>query len=263
MYPILVKIPLFGLFGLDSIPIYSYGVMVASGFLIGSWYVGRQARLQGEDPAKAMDLVFYILIAAILGSRVFHVLIAEREQFFKNPLTLFKIWQGGLVFYGGLIFSLLTAVWFFKKYRLPAWKYSDFFAPAIALGHALGRQGCFLTGCCHGKPLLYATWYSVTFPLNSSLAPGGIPLYPTQLMESLAEFSIFLFLNWKLKRKKFDGQIICLYLMIYAGARFLIEFLRGDSDRGFLFGTEISTSQGIAVILFAIGMAMYVYRRGK
>lgn len=262
MYPILVKIPLFGLFGHEYLPIYSYGVMVAVGFLAGSWYVSRQARFQNEDPAKALDLVFYILIAAIVGSRILHVLVAERDRFLENPFYLFRIWEGGLVFYGGLIASLLVAFWFFKKHRLPALKFCDFFAPAIALGHAIGRQGCFLAGCCHGRPLLTKTWYTVTFPFDpNSLAPPGIPLYPTQLIESGAEFLIFLGLHWVLQRKKFHGQVIALYLMIYAIARFLIEFWRGDIVRGFLFGTDISTSQFIAMIMFAMGAGLYLYKR--
>lgn len=262
MYPILIKIPLFGLFGHDYLPIYGYGVMVALGFLAGSWYVSRQARSQGEDPAKALDLVFYILIAAIVGSRVLYIFVAERTRLFQDPLYLFKIWEGGLVFYGGLIAALAVSIWFFKKHKLPAWKYCDFFAPAIALGHAVGRQGCFLAGCCHGRPLLSEAWYTVTFPYDpNSLAPGGVPLYPTQLIESAAEFLIFLGLAWGLKRKKFDGQIISLYLMGYSLARFLIEFSRGDIDRGFVFGTNLSTSQFIAMIMFAIGLGMYLYRR--
>lgn len=262
MHPILFKIPLFGLFGHEYLPIYSYGVMVALGFLAGSWYVSRQAKAQGEDPAKALDLVFYILIAAILGSRILHVLVAERERFFENPLYLFRIWEGGLVFYGGLIASLLVSVWFFRKHKLPALKFCDFFAPAIALGHAIGRQGCFLAGCCHGHPLLAQAWYTITFPYNpDSLAPSGVPLYPTQLIESAAEFLIFLGLHWVLKRKKFDGQVIALYLMLYALARFFIEFWRGDIDRGFVFGGGLSTSQLIALIMFAIGAGFYLYRR--
>lgn len=261
MYPILIKIPLFGLFGYDSLPIHSYGVMMALGFLAGSWYVSRQAKRQGEDPARALDLVFYILIAAIVGSRILYLLVAERARLFQDPLYLFKIWEGGLVFYGGLIAALIVSIWFFRKHRLPAWKYCDFFAPAIALGHAIGRQGCFLAGCCHGRPLLTKAWYTITFPYDpNSLAPAGIPLYPTQLIESAAEFLIFLGLAWGLKRKKFDGQIVCLYLMAYALARFLIEFLRGDSERGFVFGTLLSTSQFIAMIMFAIGVGMYLYR---
>ena len=261
MHPILLKIPLFGLFGHDFIPIYSYGVMVAAGFLFGSWYVSAQAKKSGEDPAKALDLVFYILIASIFGSRLLYILTTDWELLFKNPLAIFKIWEGGLVFYGGFIASLLAAIWYFKKHRLPAWKYCDFFAPAVALGHALGRQGCFLAGCCYGKALLDKTWYSVVFPAGvDSLAPPGIPLYPTQLMESAGEFFIFLGLNSVLKRKKFDGQVICLYMIIYAILRFSLEFVRGDFDRGFVFGTGLSTSQFIAAILFAMGTILYLYR---
>lgn len=261
MYPVLLKIPLFGLFGKESIPIYGYGVLLALGFLIGSWYVSRQAKVQGEDPAKSLDLVFYILLASIIGSRVMHVFVSEREALFQNPLHLFKIWEGGLVFYGGFIGSLLVAIWFFRKHRLPAWKYCDFFAPAVALGHAIGRQGCFLVGCCHGRPLLDKTWYSIVFPEGvQSLAPTGIPLYPTQLLESGGEFLIFLGLNYLLKRKKFDGQILSLYMMAYAALRFGIEFLRGDSVRGFVFESWMSTSQLIAIIMFAIGGGMYLYR---
>lgn len=262
MFPILIKIPLFGLFGYEYIPIHGYGVMVALGFLAGSWYVSKQAKKFGENPNLALDLVFYILIAAILGSRILHVLVSDRERFLENPLVLFKIWEGGLVFYGGLIASLLAAIWFFRKHRLPAWKWADFFTPALALGHGIGRIGCFMSGCCYGKPLLKETWYSIVFPPNpATLAPASIPLVPTQLIESFAEFLIFLGLNWMLKRKKFDGQIICLYLMLYAAVRFVIEFWRGDLERGFVFGTSFSTSQLIAVLMFAMGAGMYVYRK--
>lgn len=261
MFPILLKIPLFGLFGQESFPIHSYGLMVALGFLVGTYYIQRTAKKIGENPAHALDLIFYILIAAIFGSRIFFVLISERDAFFENPLILFKFWEGGLVFYGGFIASLLVSVWYLKKHHLPVWKYFDLFAPAVALGHAIGRLGCFLSGCCFGRPLLSPTWYSVTFPPNpASLAPAGIPLYPTQLLESGAEFLTFLFLAWFFKKRKFDGQIISLYFMIYAVVRFAIEFFRGDAERGFVLETSFSTSQFIATILFAIGLGFYLYR---
>ena len=264
MHPILFKIPLFGLFGKESIPVYSYGVLVALGFLLGTWYIQREAKREGEYPAKALDLIFYIIVSAILVSPSLFVLVTLREAFFQKPLHLFKIWQGGLVFYGGLVASLLTGWWYLKRHRLPLFKYFDFVIPALALGHAVGRLGCFMSGCCYGRPLLHDVWYAVVFPANpSSLAPSGIPLYPTQLMESGVEFLIFLGLNWKLKRKTFDGQIIALYLMCYAIVRFTLEFFRGDAERGFVFGTGFSTSQLIAIILFAIGAGLYLYRRRK
>lgn len=264
MHPILFKIPLFGLFGRESFPLHGYGVMVALGFLAGSWYVQRQARRAGQDPGRALDLVFYVLIAAIFGSRILHVLVSERDLFLKNPLHLFRIWEGGLVFYGGLLASLLVSIWYFRHYRLPAFKYADFFAPAVAMGHSLGRLGCFLAGCCYGRPLLERTWYAIVFPpVEGSLAPAGVPLFPTQIAESLAEFLIFLFLHWKLQRKRFDGQIVSMYLMLYSAWRFGIEFFRGDLERGFVAGSWISTSQLISMILFAIGLLLYLYRRGQ
>jgi len=176
-----------------------------------------------------------------------YVLTSERERLFQDPFFLFKIWEGGLVFYGGLIASVLVAIWFLKKYRISFWKYADFFAPALALGHAIGRQGCFLAGCCYGRPLLVSAWFSVTFPTNiNSLAPAGIPLYSTQLMESLGEFLIFLGLAWGLRRKKFDGQIFILYLMIYAG--FLWMTARGAEE-------QVKKSQDI-IIAAVIGLVI-------
>ncbi|MDO8527477.1 MAG: prolipoprotein diacylglyceryl transferase [Deltaproteobacteria bacterium] len=264
MYPILFKIPLFGLFGHDSFPVHSYGVLVAFGFIFGTLFIQRAAKREGVDPVKALDLIFYILIAAILGSRILYVWTAEREQFFQNPLILFKIWEGGLVFYGGFIASVLVGIWYVKKHQLSLWKVFDLFSPAVALGHAIGRLGCYFSGCCYGRPLLQETWYSIVFPPNpGSLAPPGIPLSPTQLIDSGGEFVIFLALAWLLKHKKFDGQIFSLYLIGYAVLRFVNEMLRGDVERGFVFQTEISTSQFIAMILFAIGVALYIYKRAQ
>lgn len=264
MFPILLKIPIFGLFGYDSFPIHTYGLMVALGFLGGTWYVQRTAKKIGENPAQALDLIFYILIAAILGSRILFVLVSQREAFFHNPFIIFKIWEGGLVFYGGFIASILASIFYLRRHHLPVWKYFDLFAPGVALGHAIGRIGCFAAGCCYGRPLLSAMWYSVIFPDNpASLAPVGIPLYPTQLIESAGEFITFLFLAFFAGRKKFEGQIIALYFMIYALLRFTVEFFRGDLERGFIGESGLSTSQLIAAILFAIGLGMYLYRRSR
>lgn len=261
MYPILFKIPVFGLFGREYLPLHTYGLMVALGFLVGSLIVQHNAKREGEDPAMAIDLVFYILVAAILGSRILHVFVSERDLFFKNPLHLFAVWEGGLVFYGGFIGASLVSIWYFRRHKLSPLKWFDFFAPAIALGHGIGRLGCFFAGCCHGRPLLHDSWFALTFPFDpNSLAPGGVPLYPTQLMEALAEGIIFCLLYWVWRHKKFHGQVIFLYLMIYALARFIIEFYRGDAVRGMFFDTGLSTSQGIAIILFAFGAALYLYK---
>lgn len=257
MHPVLFKIPLFG-----GVPVYSYGVLLALGFLIGSIYIRRECERTGFDPGKAMDLVFYILIAALVGSRVLHVFVAERDRFLENPLILFKIWEGGLVFYGGLLGAIGVSLWYLRKHGLSFWGIADVFAPAIALGHAIGRQGCLLAGCCYGRPLLTEKWFTIVFPhRGGSFAPPGVPLYPTQIMESLAEFSIFLLLFSYRKRKKFEGQLFLVYLMAYSVMRYGMEFFRGDLDRGFLIEPWFSTSQFISALLLLMGLFFYWKRR--
>lgn len=261
MYPVLFKIPLFG-----GITIHTYGLMVAFGFLVALFYVTRESRRVGENPALAMDLAFYVILAAIIGSRILHVAISERERFFQNPLIFFKIWEGGLVFYGGLIAALAVSIWFIRRHKMNALKTCDIFAPAIALGHAIGRIGCTFAGCCYGRMLDHATWFSITFPPNpKSFAPTGVPLYPTQPMEVVGELLNFAILVVLSRYKRFEGQLIGTYLILYAILRFVVEFYRGDAERGFLFGGLLSTSQTISVILFVIGVLFYVklWRKGE
>lgn len=254
MYPILFKIPIFG-----GITIHSYGVMVALGFLAGMAWVARESRREGQNPVRAMDLLFYVILAAIVGSRILSVAVSEREKFLSNPLMIFKIWEGGLVFYGGLIGAVLVGFWYMKRHRMPFLLNCDIFAPALALGHAIGRIGCFLAGCCYGRLLDSTAWYGVIFPLHvHSFAPGGIELYPTQLMEALGEFINFGILVLLRHKKRFDGQIIATYLMIYAVLRAIIELYRGDLERGFIFEPWLSTSQFISIIMFLAGALLYV-----
>lgn len=252
MYPVLFTIPIFG-----GITIYSYGVMVALGFLAGMIWVVRESRRVGQDPARAMDLAFYIILAAIVGSRVLNVVVSDWDRFLRDPLMIFRIWEGGLVFYGGLIASIAVAVWYVRRHHMPFLVTSDTFAPAIAIGHAFGRIGCFLAGCCFGRPA--SGWFSVTFPTNvRSFAPAGISLYPTQLMETSGELMIFFILGALRLHKRFDGQIFATYLMLYAVLRTIVEYFRGDVERGFVIEPWFSTSQFISVFLFAIGLAFYI-----
>lgn len=254
MYPVLFTIPLFG-----GITIHSYGVMVALGFVAAILWVTYESKRLGQDPARAMDLVFYIILSAIVGSRILHVAIAERERFIDNPLMIFKIWEGGLVFYGGLIAAVAVGIWYVRRHRMPVLLTCDIFAPAISIGHAIGRIGCFLAGCCYGRPVDHPAWYSLTFPvLPKTFAPTGIALYPAQLMEAGGEFLIFLSLVIFRRWKRFDGQIIATYLMLYAILRSFNECFRGDSERGFVVGEWLSTSQFISIILFIAGAALYV-----
>ncbi|MFH1874433.1 MAG: prolipoprotein diacylglyceryl transferase [Pseudomonadota bacterium] len=256
MHPILFRIPIFG-----GVTIYTYGFMVALAFLVALFWVSRESKLKGLNPARAMDLCFYVIVSGIVGSRLLHVLISERSRFLENPLIFFKIWEGGLVFYGGLIAAIITAYWYMKKHQLYFWSYADVFTPAISIGHAIGRLGCFMAGCCFGRPLGYDAWFSIIFPAHEhGFAPTGIPLYPTQLMEAIGELFIFGMLLVVRSKKRFEGQLLATYLIAYAILRAFVEYFRGDVVRGFVIDPWFSTSQFISVIMLIIGLAIYVKR---
>lgn len=243
MYPILVK--------LGPFTIYSYGFFLALGFMLAIIYVTREAKRAGVDPQRVSDLAFYLIISAIIGSRLLFI-ITEPHDFMENPLEVFKIWKGGLVFYGGFIGALFTGIWYVKRHGMPVWKTADIIAPAIALGQSLGRIGCFSAGCCYGSET-DVPW-AVTFTDPSSLAKIGVPLHPAQLYEAALDFGIFLFLIAFRKRKGFDGQLLWLYALLYAIVRLIVEFFRGD-PRGFV-GGMLATSQLIGLIMIPVSVFM-------
>jgi phosphatidylglycerol:prolipoprotein diacylglycerol transferase len=251
MHPILFEIPKIeiGNWIIGPIPIRMYGLMIGIGFLLGIYLASRRAKKEGLNQDLILDMGVYLLLAAIIGSRVLYVLTTLQE-FTRNPLDAFAVWKGGLVFYGGLIAAVPVGIWYVKKHNLPVWKTSDIMAPYIALGHAFGRLGCFFAGCCYGAPC------------SGPLAPLGVPLFPTQLMESGGEFFIFGALIFLRRYKKFDGQLFWLYPTFYAVLRFSVEFFRGDAVRGLYFGGLISTSQIIAVFMFGFSLFMF-WKLGK
>lgn len=247
------------LFRIGPITIHTYGVMVATGFLLGIGLAIRQARKEGIPPERISDLSFYLLIAAIIGSRILYIIL-NPGPYIKNPLAIFKIWEGGLVFYGGLILAVITGVIYIKRQGLNLWQIADVFAPSIAIGHAIGRLGCFFAGCCHGRPA-EVPW-AVTFTDPHSLAPLGIPLHPVQLYEAFGEFFIFIMLIFLRKRKTFRGELFWTYVVLYSILRFSVEFFRGDAARGML--TEgLSLAQAISVIMFFIAIGFMTFLRSR
>lgn len=246
MHPILIKI--------GPITIYSYGFFLAIGFILAIFYSTREAKRVGVDPQKISDLAFYLIIAALIGSRLLFI-ITEPHDFTENPLEVFKIWKGGLVFYGGFIGALVTGICYVKRHGMPVWKTSDIIAPGIALGQSLGRIGCFSAGCCYGKETTVP--WAVTFTDINSLARLGVPLHPTQLYEAALDFCIFLFLISFRRRKTFDGQLIWLYTLLYAVVRFIVELFRGD-PRGSAFDSLLSTSQLIGIVMAIVALAMLI-----
>jgi len=254
MYPVLLPLGHFN--------IYTYGFCIAIGFLIGLTLAKREAQKIGIDPEKIMDLAFYFLISGIVGSRLFYIATTPKT-YLANPLEIFKIWEGGLVFYGAFIGALIAGFIYFKKTKLKVWPVLDVFTPSLAIGHFFGRIGCFFAGCCYGK-VCDLPW-AVTFTNPDSLAEIGKPLHPTQLYSAFSNLIIFFILTKIRPHKRFEGQLFWTYILIYGINRSIIETLRGDF-RGERIFDLISISQAIggsASILALIIIIVQFKRIGK
>ena len=246
MYPELIS---FGPF-----TIYTYGLLVATGFLLGIAWTTHLGTKEGLEADKIHDTAFWIVILAVIGSRIVYGIV-NIDYYIDNPIDFFKIWNGGLVFYGGLIGAFVAVAVCTRWYNLDFWQFADIAAPGAALGHAIGRLGCFFAGCCYGiestGPL------AVTFTNVQSMAPVGIPLHPTQLYDSANEFTIFLILAAIRPWRKFKGQIFWTWVGLYAIGRAIVEQYRGD-PRGVYFDGVVSTSQIIAGVVLTVAIGSYV-----
>ena len=249
MHPILLKI--------GNISLYTYGLFVALGFLTALWFARREAKRVGENPTHILDLGFYLLIAAIVGSRLFFLAV-NPEIFSESPWAVFQIWKGGLVFYGGFIAALVTAIVYVRIIKVPFFKVADIFSPGLAAGHAVGRIGCFFAGCCYGKTCDLP--WAVVFEDPLSLAPIGVHLHPTQLYSVVGNLTVFGALWFLRKRTQYTGQLFWLYVLFYGLVRSFLELFRGD-PRGFVSG-GVSVSQGIGLVLAAFA-ALMLARRWK
>ena len=245
------------IFRVGSFTLHSYGLLVAIAFLTGLLLASRLAQRAGLNADRVTSLGIYVAVAAIVGAKLLMVL-GDLPYYLRNPSQIFSLatLQAGGVFFGGLVAALLTAVWYLRRFNLPALRTADTFAPGIALGHAVGRVGCFLAGCCWGKPADLPWSVTFTNPAARDLVgvPLGVPLHPTQLYEAAAELVIFAVLWFRARRPHKDGSIIGVYLISYPGFRFLIEFLRDPSDRSFTFGGLLSLTQWTALALVTAGI---------
>ncbi|MDX6613728.1 MAG: phosphatidylglycerol---prolipoprotein diacylglyceryl transferase [Blastocatellia bacterium] len=252
------------LFRIGSFPINTYGVFLALAFLGGILTATRLAERDGLPRERIYDLCLWVLLASLLGSKI--LMFFTEAEYREHPAQLlsFDFLRSGGVFYGGLIGAVATGYILIRRYGLPWWKTADACAPGIALGNVLGRQGCFSAGCCWGKPT-NLPWGVRFTQLGHEITgvPIGTRLHPTQLYESFAMLFVFFFLLWLHRRKKFSGQVILAYVAIYAGVRFLIEFVR-DDPRGDLFGlttlTGLSTSQMIGLLAGVGALVLLIIR---
>lgn len=245
--------------------LHTYGVLVALAFLAGLWMAGRLARRAGLNHEAVTNLGIYCAIAAIAGAKLM-MFIVDLPYYVEHPGAILSIetLQAGGVFYGGLIGALVIAFYYMHKTGLPPLRTADVFAPAIALGHGIGRLGCFSAGCCWGVECHLPWAATFTNPVAKDLVgvPLHTPLHPTQLYESFAEFMIFGILYWRFGRPHRTGGIIGLYLVLYSTARFIVEFFRYH-EQGNLWGGPLDTSQWISLGLFLLGAYwLWAARRG-
>jgi phosphatidylglycerol:prolipoprotein diacylglycerol transferase len=246
---------------LGPITVYTYGVLLAAAYLLGLKLAMVRAKARGLDAARVLDLGIYIIISALIGAKLL-LLITDYRTFASDPRELLTLARSGGVFYGGLILAVIVALWYIRRVGLPLWTTCDVFAPGIALGHVVGRFGCFFAGCCFGKPTTKPWGITFTDPFAATNVgtPLGVPLHPTQLYEAGAELLILvLLLATERSGRRFAGRTFWLYMLLYAISRFIIEFFRGD-ERGNV--GSFSTSQFISIILapLAIGMLIYLSR---
>ncbi len=246
---------------LGRFTVYAYGSILALGFIVGGVLILLKVRREGISRDRVIELFCLAIFSAIVGARGLDVLV-NLSSYRHDPLKVFRLWEGGLTFYGGFLLAVGAGIVYLRRYRLPILKVADLFAPSIALGLSFARIGCFMAGCCYGKETVLP--WAVTFTHPQSLARLGVPLHPTQLYEAAGCLALFLFLTWMEKKKSYEGEIFWLFLLVYSLLRFLIEFFR-DDPRGFLFGTFLSTSQAIGVLLaiFSVYMLNYSERRLK
>ena len=200
-------------FDLGGFAIHWYGVLLAVGMLAGVWTATRRCVLDKLQPTVITDLAPWLVGGVIVGARTLYVISYWDVQFAGKPLWhIFNLRSGGLVFYGGLIGAVAATYIYLKVKKLPVWKVADAMAPSIALGHAIGRIGCLMFGCCFGR-VCDLPW-AVQFPEGHPTHPDY--LHPTQIYESLLHFALYLRLAWLYRRKKFDGQVFGMYLVVYA-----------------------------------------------
>jgi phosphatidylglycerol:prolipoprotein diacylglycerol transferase len=247
------------LFNAGPVTIYSYGVLLAAAYLAGLWLAVRRARAAGIDGNRIMDLLIWVIIAALVGAKAL-LFVVDFNHFTSSWQEFTTLLRSGGVFYGGLIAAIVVCIYQLRKHRLPLWTSGDLFAPGIALGYMVGRLGCLMAGCCYGKPTDVAWAVTFTDPaanLNVG-TPLNVALHPTQLYEAGAGLILLIAMLILEKRPKpFAGRTFWSFALGYAVLRFIIEFYRGD-DRGLVLDM-LSTSQFISVVLAPVSVFMLWY----
>ncbi|NJN24780.1 MAG: prolipoprotein diacylglyceryl transferase [Cyclobacteriaceae bacterium] len=241
----------------ETISIYFYGFFIACGAILGTLYAAYESKKQFAVKMETIQtLVILIVLAAIVGGKVFMV-FEDPAKYLHDPAILLRNFSNGFVFYGSLLFAIPLMLWFFKAHKLPTLAMLDIMAVSACIVHGFGRIGCFMAGCCYGTPHQGALSVCFTDP-RSAAEPLHTPLHPTQLYSAVAIFTILAIILFAKSRKRFDGQLFMLYLMLYAVARTILELFRGDLERGYLIDGVLSNSQFISLLVFLAALSAYI-----
>ena len=260
MHPVLFDIDL-GSWGRFTVG--TYGLFYAIGFLLALRLAVWCARRDGIDPGRIVDLGIVGLIAGFIGAKVL-LYAVDARYYFEHPAEMLRSLRSAGVFYGGLGTAVGAGLIYVRRHRLPLGKVADIAAPALALGQAVGRIGCFLAGCCYGRACALPWAVSFTDPRAHELTGVtlGTPLHPTQLYHALADLAILAVSMWQMRRRRFDGQVFWSYVLMYAVLRGVVEIWRGDVARGVFADGRLSTSQLISIPL-AVFAAVMLVRLGR
>jgi phosphatidylglycerol:prolipoprotein diacylglycerol transferase len=239
-----------------------YGLMIDIGLVAGIAIAVLHSRKYSLKPPDVLFASLFGCVGLLIGAKLLYIitlippLVTHWRQVSQNPAPLVPLLVGGFVFYGGLLGAVAGIYIYCRRYRLAFLSMMDIITPSIPIIHGFGRLGCFFAGCCYGIP--YSGPGHIIFP-HSGIAPGGIALFPTQLLESGMNFLAGVLLLLYAKPGRRPGKVSGIYIVYYAVTRFLIEFLRGDAGRGFLFG--ISTSQWISIVLLPFGIRLLLRKK--
>jgi phosphatidylglycerol:prolipoprotein diacylglycerol transferase len=275
MYPTFIEI--------GPVPIHAYGFMMAIAFVVGMYILRRQAIKDGLNPDVIGDGTFWALIIGLIGSRIAHIMMFPDHYSWKDPRGWIAIWQGGLVFQGALPFGLVFIYYWARRHKIGLLYLLDFSVPVVALGHGIGRLGCFFNGCCYGG--LTDSFLGVQFPrvpsdqslsatgspaywdhlrrgLIDTTAQFSLPIHPTQLYSAAGLIAISFALFYLRKHwRPFDGSILATYLMLYGVFRFVLEMVRADHNPTHL-GT-FTDQQVVSMFLFTLGVVIVLVFRGR
>ena len=241
----------------------TYGLLVTTGVILALFLSLRLAKAEGfskEQREQLSNLVVSTIIGGILGSKLLLVIV-DLPYYVSHPYELIYLVRAGGVFYGGLIGGIATAAILLRRYKFSFPVIGDILAPHIALGHAIGRLGCFSAGCCYGKhcDLPFGVTFDSGFAHSVVGVPLHDPLYPTQLISACLLLLIYLTTRYFVFRKRtWTGQVFWSYVTLYSISRFAVEFIRGDLDRGFVVDW-LSTSQFISLMLFTVSIGVHLW----